>query len=76
MQCPEKWAAGQTYSEDIAGLLVPCNSYLMVDLDKSVSLHWELNLSGSKHKVSSQIRKNVFTALDGDRVREDELVLP
>ena len=48
----------------------------MVDLDKSVSLHWELNSSGSKHKVSLQIRKNVFTALDGDRVREDELALP
>ena len=48
----------------------------MVDLDKSISLQWELNSSGSKHKVSLQIRKNVFTALDGDRVREDELALP
>ena len=48
----------------------------MVDLDKSVSLHLELNSSGSKSKVSLQIRKNVFTALNGDRVREDELALP
>ena len=48
----------------------------MVDLDKSISLHWELKSSGSKCKVSLQIRKNVSTALDGDRVREDELALP
>ena len=36
----------------------------------------QMSYTGSKPKVSLQICKNVFTALDGDRVRVDELAPP